>query len=128
MTAEQIQENNEQIARFMGWISNAGGSPQHYRSADGWNILHISDFEYYSSWEWIMQVVEKIESVSIGETTFIIWIMRNSIEILIDRGPWSSVRKQVPGCYCTFEDTTNKLRHLHEMIVEFIKWYNQQKQ
>ena len=47
------QEGNKLIAEFMGWESN------------------IEDvFDYYSSWDWLMSVVEKIENMEVNNVFY----------------------------------------------------------
>ena len=62
--------------------------------------------KYHSSWDWLMPVVEKIEH--------------------------TSAYVNVKGCHVkisTWVDVNapTKLEAVHKAVVEFIKWYNEQK-
>ena len=46
-------ENNKLIAEFMGWKPN-----EHH-----WCLNGDKDLQYDTSWDWLMPVVEKIESL-----------------------------------------------------------------
>lgn len=73
--------------------------------------------KYHSSWEWLMTVVEKIESmgyeVEIGRHLY-----RNKdyfVCTIHDQG--DSVRLE-------YEWYSSKIKSVYDAIVEFIKWYN----
>ncbi len=82
--------------------------------------------KYNTSWNWLMPVVEKIESIDVGEilngkgqgykNQFKIW----SNACLIEPSNWGGpLIKQI--CAPT------KIEAVYKAIVEFIKWYNDNK-
>ena len=107
-------ENNRIIAEFMGWNINIPSTiPTHLHQEEqtqgNWELL------FHSDWSWLMQVVERIESL--GFEFFIVEsrckIAHNtdhSIETLID-----------------FEIIGTKKEAVYKACIEFIKWYNEQK-
>ena len=107
-------ENNKLIAEFMGM--NYGdpndNSVMIQMTPQGNEVVPINSMEYHSSWEWLMPVVDKIESL--GYEFFIvedrIKIAHNtdhSTETIIDFTLGGSKR-----------DAT------YQAVVEFIKQYN----
>ena len=112
-------ENNKNIAEFMGCDFTQIGkrilvSPT--SSLIGTN--YIDKLLYHSDWNWLMEVVEKIESfedenrcakynVNITQNFVDIYDNENSIEIV--------------GL-----NTDIKIQAVYNACVEFIKWYNQQ--
>lgn len=85
-------ENNKLIAEFM-----EGYEPEEYE-------------DFHSDWNWLMEVVEKIESLDyrFAITEFLSEVSNEKLSIK----SWKEKTK--------FENTYNA-------CVEFIKWYNQQK-
>ena len=56
-----VTESNKMIAEFMGATASSDGEHRiWYRFPDGQNHL-VNHLKYYSSWEWLMPVVEDIE-------------------------------------------------------------------
>lgn len=113
-------ENNKLIAEFMGiheimldGYSNyeidviyeiLGIKPHAHKGL----IIHESDLQFHTSWEWLMPVVEKIEDIGCELT-------------------------QTNGeCTISFDDyyneTSSKTRFhaTYQAVVEFIEWYNEQ--
>ena len=118
---ETITENNKLIAEFMEFEKTKQGglyiSPEGFkweRFLDVENYILPNQFLFHSSWDWLMKVVEKIESLEKE---------RFKVEIY--------------GTICTIIDTEElyeiftfncdtKLKITYLCCVEFIKWYNEQ--
>ena len=97
-TQQEIIENNKLIAEFMGWKERTDPTER-------W-------FLYHTSWDWLMPVVEKIESVKA-------WHVEISTDsCTIHNG---LLKKPVFETY-----TPTKIEATHEAVVEFIKWHNKQ--
>tara|TARA_R100000789_G_scaffold77250_1_gene72527 strand:- start:124 stop:468 length:345 start_codon:yes stop_codon:yes gene_type:complete len=105
------EESNKLIAEFMGYklarcnnglawdIGKSLPSHKHLFPIQG--VLHTgNELHFHTSWDWLMPVVSKI----------------TRDEILIENE--YSIMDTVP--YGLIEDT-------YKVVVEFIKWYNQQK-
>jgi hypothetical protein len=106
-------DNNKLLAEFMGWESNESKTV-YYEPID--EVKGIGGFDIenlpFDNWNWLMQVVEKIESYNYGATLFIIEDERchvntqNGFEI-------DSVGH-------------TKIEAVYNACVEFVKWYNTQ--
>jgi hypothetical protein len=95
--APTTQESNKLIAEFMEHHNNMGNK----------------GLQYHSDWNWLMEVVEKIESK--GFDVFINTFVCRISDVGEDR----------------FEDietfnSASKIQAVHSAVVEFIKWYNNQ--
>jgi hypothetical protein len=106
------QENNKLIAEFMGYPNIANDEDKRDYLEDC--------LKYHKSWDWLMPVVEKIESfifdennsynVTIGSTNYCIIQDSNgdSVEIIKDNGE-------------------TKLETVYQAVVQFINQYNKNK-
>ena len=113
---ENTAENNKLLAEFMGGEDRSkfvgGGNYFEFdkRQMAGATILKIFRYEelqYHLDWNWLMEVVEKIESLGYDSQ-----ILKNT-------------------CYffdCDFQETkgNTKREAVYNACVKFIKWYNQQ--
>ena len=122
MTQEQIMENNKLMAEFMGL--KIQGHP--YDLHHDWIWITVGDktwtpvceldseFLYHSSWDWLMPVVDKIESLEdydvnmYGEQTDIVEWKNDKYIIKANNGK-------------------SRLENTYNAVVEFIKWYNEKK-
>lgn len=112
--------DNKLIADFMGFEYNMTDSfgnnnyriPEVYR--ERFHCSYFDNLHFDMSWDWLMPVVEKIESlhhtVGIHDTMCEILTERNLCEVLIKVN----------------EDWT-KIKVVYTAVVEFIKWYNKNK-
>lgn len=131
MKSQGIIEGNKLIAGFMRkpkssiimFRPNGGIATPDFEGMEKYEKLgYIADFKYHSSWDSLMEVVEKIEEIdfnknlgySVTIVQFVCLIKRNSFqkdkqETIID-SPASS-----------------KIEAIWRGVIEFIKWYNNQK-
>ena len=128
-----ILKNNKLIAEFMGfkvkehgWLSDK-------------ETLHPTDIKYNISWDWLMPVVEKIESITIDieEESTMAGTMRtmpNQFEVVITcnyctinrgNGAEGMLDDFLELWDGSFEGT--KLQATYKAVTEFIKWYNKSK-
>jgi hypothetical protein len=101
------QENNRLIAEFMGATPIMLGASKEYEMygiieciEDGEDEKHFfidDEMLFNTSWDWLMQVVERIEQVVQGV---------ESAEVHL-------------SIYSTIDE-------VYQAVVEFIKWYNEQ--
>lgn len=122
---ENITENNQLIAEFMGVfdkilstgnIHSWSDAPFYYTTEDtrGKVIKNISKYSKYSKdWNWLMQVVEKIENLSKEGETYMFSITKFSARVTYK----GSRIVDLPI------DNT-KIEAVYNACVEFIKWYN----
>ena len=107
-------ENNKIIAEFMGFIPIT----ENNLLADNFNVkeeekLMVIEFtKYHSDWNWLMQVVEKIETHG-----FTFDIKKN----------WSCITRKGEKIIIRWEEDNNKIEAVYNACVEFIKWYNENK-
>jgi hypothetical protein len=111
---ENLTENNKLIAEFMGLAYSTKYQYEGwYKNANFNNrICDYDGLKYHSSWDWLMPVVEKIESLS-----FVISfeIGRKYVEIK----PVRELRD------CFYIEGKTKIEAVYNACVEFIEWYNQ---
>lgn len=111
-----IKDNNKLIAEFMG--------KKHIMTEDELlSIEHkphyptvIEDLKYDSDWNWLMEVVEKIESLEDNRFLF---------QMSTRQGFYAEVRERF-SYETKIEDAWGKTRieAVYNACVEFIKWYN----
>ena len=125
---KNIIENNKLIAEFMGVfdkILSTGNmhswsdAPFYYTTEDTREkvIKNISKYSKYSKdWNWLMEVVEKIENLSKEGETYMFSITKFSARVTYK----GSRIVDLPI------DNT-KIEAVYNACVEFIKWYNENK-
>jgi hypothetical protein len=96
-------ENNKVIAEFMGMKpinkNESNGIWNCTIKAHGFNIVqHLS---FHSDWNWLMEVVEKIERV--GKTEFKFSVEFEKVKL------------------------SSNIESVYNACIEFIKWYNENK-
>ena len=126
---ENIIENNKLIAKFMGlnktkmFFNLKTGNYVKKETADCdikvvdvylKNNKPITNFYYHSDWNWLMQVVEKIENLSKEGETYMFSITKFSARVTYK----GSRIVDLPI------DNT-KIEAVYNACVEFIKWYNE---
>ena len=122
-------ENNKLIAEFMG---NIPIFENEYKMVTHNNMCYgIDELKYDTDWNWLMPVVERIESLGVKSIRYIDFhIMPDAIIvtnqdneenplILINRSEGiGSVQKDI----IMFE---TKLQATYKAVVEFINWHNE---
>ena len=117
-------ENNKLIAEFMGLIVL---KEKEIISWEDLNITthSISEFQrYHAEWNWLMPVVEKIESLNITPLYGKEWI-RFSVNIEYDFCKIEHLK--ITGSKIIAISTSecnSKLQATYKAVIEFIKWYN----
>ena len=132
-----IMKWNKIIAEFMGYklmpcnngkawdIGKSIPSKDHLLPIQG--VLHTgNELKFYTSWDWLMPVVEKIEMIS-----------KYDIQSIYDErsefmGWYPDIFSMYPkDNICDFLSDLRfktKLEATYKAVVEFIKWYNQNKE
>ena len=110
-------ENNKLIAEFMGYVLNDNTGVTVYYNDKTCEVLDPDKLKFHSDWNWLMEVVEKIENL--GFEVVIGRISCNVNEILNRENPITSI---VCG------NPSKKLEVVYSSICQFIQWHNQQNQ
>ncbi len=130
MKTSEILENNILIAKFMGWqvikegkyfttYKPSAKNPCSIKSVVGyvyerpaWYSI-ANHCNYHSDWNWLMPVVDKIESLG-----FVVEISLHQTCLY-----------KKPSCdnFSCNRITDDKLKSTYMVVVEFIKWYNSEK-
>ncbi len=121
MTLEEIIEANKLITEFMGATITQGDNSTCKISFSRENAppqlsqywCYSSSMQYHSSWDWLMPVVEKIESLK----------SPNRFNFEIVSGSHCFIYKD--GYEFIEGDSDTKIQAVYEAIIEFIKWHNQ---
>jgi hypothetical protein len=77
-------------------------------------IVTISHLKYHSDWNWLMEVVEKIESIKIQSYLVRVDINLNSCKIAPSH--WEER-------ICVYGDKETKIQTVYNACIEFVKWY-----
>ena len=114
-------ENNKIIAEFMGAIEvrkdnfkfpNRTGLP-----------LQIGTINYHSDWNWLMEVVEKIETLKVQDLSFNFNIQKDRVSL-----SYIHINDPKKSTEMFFEwGQKTKIENLYKIVLEFIKWYNENK-
>ena len=106
-------ENNKIIAEFLsvkihpcGTIENFKFLPIEERGL--YNGYFIDELKYHEDWNWLMEVVEKIESLG-----YRIEIVKHICRIYLSNKETIIISENTP-----------KIEAVYNAVVEFIKWYN----
>tara|TARA_R110000772_G_scaffold24943_4_gene65452 strand:+ start:2166 stop:2525 length:360 start_codon:yes stop_codon:yes gene_type:complete len=118
----QITESNKLIAEFMGGnFNNDGVELKNFE-----NLLKCymnNELKYHKSWDWLMPVVEKIQSLHETKTEFGTLIDISTTHVSIRCKDFKYSIDKISKNWKCFD-----INNLYKVIVEFIKWYNEQKQ
>jgi len=108
-------ENNKLIAEFLGFQSTTLGwfdNEEHLINVEKDNTF--DDLKFHSDWNWLMEVVEKIENYN--EYTNVFFAPEGcEINCYIENG------------FSFSNDCDTKIEAVYNACIEFIKWYNEQK-
>lgn len=118
---------NKIIAKFMGDFMGLLWSDinEFYLDNNGQMAMPINPCgRFHSSWDWLMPVVEKIESTRILDYNIRVTIDSTRTIISITHSGKGSIKTFYKGIY---EDSDDKITRTYKVIIEFIKWYNQNK-
>ena len=109
-------EKNKIIAEFMGYKKNTPSKDFFQHPTEKNRYDRIEFLSYNSNWNWLMEVVEKIESLLPDDSFVTIEHKSCWIPIYDDEQPF--------GIECREE---TKKQAVYNACIEFIKWYNENK-
>lgn len=75
--------------------------------------VHNKRIKFHSDWNWLMTVVEKIESLNFTTSIYHLPKTLNTVKIFIG------------GADIVGKNGETKMKAVYKAVVEFIKWYNQ---
>lgn len=118
MNEPTIDQMNEAMALFMGLTPRFVEYPnKQLNRMEVWSNNHSVPMEYHSSWDWLMEVVEKIAALDGGKYNFHI----------SSTGQWA--------CYIDRDDVFDSeitsyggyepmIINVYKAVFTFIEWYN----
>ncbi len=122
---KDLRENNILIAEFMGFTINDDTCIIPTESGDKERSIDSLTFRY--SWDALMPVVEKIESIEDGDLPYLSYSINNFC-VSIRNGFCQIISGDFMEEYDEFNiHSGGKLEATYSAVVEFIKWYNENK-
>jgi hypothetical protein len=124
MEQNEIIEGNKLIAEFIAdRIDSNSGKTWILDFNEGiWHNVNQEDWAFYTSWDWLMPVIDKIEAldedfeVQIGRNLYVKELTYNCI-----------IHTEGGAVHFESDFTGNRISGVWKLIVEFIQWYNNQK-
>lgn len=116
-------ENNKIIAEFMGY--KYSNEDEYLQVVSGFEIdfnlenEFNEDLLFHSDWNWLMEVVEKIESISFEEDNF--------INVTIGCGFDCTIQDAHGKLFELSTCEHTKIKTVYNACVYFIEWHNEQK-
>lgn len=115
-----MQENNKLIAEFMGLIESS--IPNYFwtqKSIEGFGTGEMVKLLYHSDWNWLMQVIDKIETLSYRRGRhFYLYLDYAKAQIRVDR-----MNVNLFSAWGT-SSGIRRMGAVYDAVVGFIKWYN----
>jgi hypothetical protein len=124
MTELELEEA-KLIAKFMGRRGHYITDLYTFKDVgeihdSNWYSLRNSKFHY--SWDWLMAVVEMIESIkNRNHGSFGVHIVSNSCTI--QSTDFRVNQMDDPPQYCNSIDGKSKFEAIHKAVIQFIEWY-----
>ena len=124
------EQNNRMIAEFMGFkfaprlilpdeLKDSTYSTsvfvEEVRIQGGFEPNSYNNLHFHTSWDWLIPVVEKINTLFGGEMNTL--IMSNSCKIYSDN----------PSIYNSIVDANSTIEATYQAVCQFIEWYNENK-
>ena len=101
-----METSNKIIAEFMGYIKHT--QTKAYLTTDGY--FHERDLKFHKDWNWLMEVVEKIESIGFTFET---------------KKNWARITRKGENIILRWEEDKTKIEAVYNACIEFIKCYNE---
>ncbi len=108
------EDGNKLIAEFIGKPVTEDNNLYMSSEIDYTFPVHL---KYHSSWDWLMPVVEKIQSLSCNVN-----IINNCCQIIMFDTSYSG--EPIYKKNKTMANT--KIENVYDSVIQFIQWYNQQ--
>ena len=112
-----MEENNKIIAKFLGWeILN----DMTYSKITKGKWIELDKLKFHSDWNWLMEVVEKIENLT-DKNNFVLY----DINIYSDAVIIADQEDHEKVSITKSDGFTSKIEMVYKACIEFVKWYNQ---
>jgi len=119
-----MENTDKLLAGFLGMKPHHNDSNVMILNINGINYpFEVSELNYDTDWNRLMLVIEKIESVKIGKLYFNIQIDKDKVSLFYTH--ISEPTKQIEMFFEWGQE--NKINNTYKIVVEFVKWYNEQK-
>lgn len=128
-------KGNKLIAEFMGYKIWTWDNKKYYitmgKSPNDRNY-DVENLKFNYDWNWLMPVVEKIESIKVGNIKYIDFhIMPDAVIVTNqedEENPLILINKsECKGSIETeFTFFETKIQAVYQAVLKFIKWYNDQ--
>jgi len=125
MTKQEILEGNKLIGEFLG-MEFVNDDPENYpngyyrgsnEACDGIS-MHIKDWWFHLSWDWIMGVVDKIETIETHKYPEGFQVRIQGLDVVvIDNLNLEWITDNTP-------QLSTKIECVYQNVIDFIKWYN----
>ena len=114
-----IRKNNILLAEFMGEKVDD----------QGMGGYDISDLEYHESWDWLMPVVIKIESVcTLSKVKSMVSVSIADNDCRIEQDPQHAIAfKEEIEFEDIWEVKDTKMEAVYEAVIKFVIWINKNK-
>jgi hypothetical protein len=125
-------ESNKIIAEFMGFKPtgefNSFLDGQAFYSSKKSSAICLSQMPYMTNYEWLMEVVDKIESLPSKYVVQIGDVYSTDVNIfqLVYNSNVPSLVKVIATDYLPIQ-FNNKKEAIYDACIKFIKWYNKEK-
>ena len=103
-----METSNKIIAEFMG-AKLTKDLKIMYPVYEG-DSSYVKNLKYHSDWNWLMEVVEKIESIGFTFET---------------KKNWARITRKGENIILRWEEDKTKIEAVYNACIEFIKWYNE---
>jgi hypothetical protein len=120
-------ETNKLIAEFMGYTKDTDElyliDDYNIRSEEEYQATYVSEMKFHKSWKWLMPVVLHIEEIPLEETdTYKVHRFSVRSEGIVCEITDNKTKEVV-----AYSDECDKQSNIYQAVVEFIKFYNQNK-
>lgn len=112
-------KNNKLIAEFLGYNIWSWDNENFYITkgvAPNETNHNIKSLKFHYNWDWLMEVVDKIETIEDG-----------SFDVVISQDIGAVYRWELNETISADESSSTKIEKVYNACVEFIKWYNKNK-
>ena len=115
---KNTSEKNKLIAEFLGYTKYTWRGHTMYVFEDDNHRAEV-DLHYHSDWNWLMRVIEKIESLPTMKDNgnFFFEIHQDSVTV------FNSTRMDI---IIEVMGQGSRINNVYQAVIEFIQWYNQQ--